>query len=142
MATDQKISTIDTEPVASGPVIENEIPTYRAISARAIFSVAFGVLSACTLAHPFFYVFAILAIGFGIWAHLKIQQFPDMLTGQGLANVGIGLGLVFGLASGTFSTVQYFVQVQTGESVRHEVCRCPRTRPTRVKCSGTTLILT
>ncbi len=73
---------------------------------------AFGVLSGCAFAHPFFYVFAILAIVFGIWAHLKIQQLPDILTGKGLANFGIGLGLVFGLASGTVSTVEYFVRVR------------------------------
>jgi hypothetical protein len=110
VATDQKISAIHTEQVASESVIENEIPTYRAISARAIFSVAFGALSACSFAHPFFYVFVILAIGFGIWAHLKIKQLPDILTGKGLANAGIGMGLVFGLASGTVSTVEYLVR--------------------------------
>ena len=98
--------------VASGPVIENEIPTYRAISARAIFSVACGVLSVCSFAHWFFYRFAVLAIVFGIWAHLKIKQLPDILTGKGLANFGIGLGLVFGLASGTVSTVEYFVRIR------------------------------
>jgi hypothetical protein len=110
VATDQRISTIDAERVEAAPVIENEIPTYRAISARAILSVACGVLSACALAHPFFYIFAILAIGLGIWAQVAIRRFPDMLTGQGLANAGIGLGLVFGLASGTITTVQYVVR--------------------------------
>ncbi len=112
MAVQQKTSTIDAEQVASAPVIENEIPTYRAISARAIFSVAFGVLSGCSFAHWIFYVFAVLAIVFGIWAHLKIQQLPDILTGKGLANFGIGLGLVFGLASGTVSTVEYMVRMR------------------------------
>jgi hypothetical protein len=110
VATDQKLSTIDREDVASGPVIENEIPTYRAISARAIFSVACGVLSVGSFAHWVFYIFSILAIGIGIWAHRKINQLPDVLTGKGLANAGIFLGLVFGLVSGTFSTVQYLVQ--------------------------------
>jgi hypothetical protein len=110
VATDQKITTIDAEHAASEPVIENEIPTYRAISARATLSVVFGLLSVFSFAHPFFYVFSILAIGFGIWAHQTIRRFPDMLTGQGLANAGIGLGLVFGLACGTFSTVQYVVR--------------------------------
>ena len=112
MATDQKISTIDTERVASGPVIENEIPTYRAISARAIFSVVCGVLAVCSFAHWFFYVFSILAIGFGVWAHQKIKQLPDILTGKGLANAGIFLGLVCGLASGTFFSVQYAVRTR------------------------------
>jgi hypothetical protein len=110
VATDQKMSTIDTERVASGEVIENEIPTYRAISVRAIFSVVCGVLAVCSFAHWFFYGFSILAIGFGIWAHQKIKQLPDVLTGKGLANAGIFLGLVFGLTSATFFTVQYGVR--------------------------------
>ena len=127
MAIDQKSSTIDAEQVASGQVIENEIPTYRAISARAIFSVAFGVLSGCGFAHWFFYTFAVLAIVFGIWAHLKIKQLPDILTGKGLANFGIGLGLVFGLASGTVSTVAVLCASQTGDPVCEDVCCCART---------------
>jgi Domain of unknown function (DUF4190) len=110
VATDQKTSTIDAESEAAGPAIENEIPTYRAISARAIFSVACGLLSVCSFAHPLFYAFSILAIGFGIWAHRAIRRFPDILTGRGLANAGIGLGLAFGLASGTITTVQYVVR--------------------------------
>jgi len=110
VATDQKTRTIDADSEAAGPAIENEIPTYRAISGRAIFSVACGLLSICSFADPVFYTFAILAIGFGIWAHRSIRRFPDMLTGRGLANAGIGLGLVFGLASGTITTVQYVVR--------------------------------
>ena len=110
MATDQKTSTIDADAEAAGPAIENELPTYRAISARAIFSVACGVLSVFSFADPFFYVFSILAVGLGIWAHQSIRRFPDMLTGLGLANAGIGLGLIFGLASGTITTVQYVVR--------------------------------
>ena len=110
MSTERETSTIDSEREAAGPVIENELPTYRAISARAVVSVACGVLSVCSFASPFFYAFSVLAIGFGIWAHRTIRRFPDMLTGQGLANVGIGLGLVFGLASGTVTTVQYAVR--------------------------------
>ena len=45
MATDQKTSTIDAESEVAGPAIENEMPTYRAISARAVVSVACGALS-------------------------------------------------------------------------------------------------
>jgi hypothetical protein len=108
----EKTGTIDTEPDTGGPAIENEIPTYRAISGRAIFSVACGVLSVCTFAHPLFYVFAILAIGLGIWAHRGIRQFPDMLTGQRLASTGIVLGLMFGLSAATITTVQYYVRTR------------------------------
>jgi len=49
-------------------------------------------------------------VGLGIWAQRSIRRFPDMLTGQKLANAGIGLGLIFGVASGTVTTVQYFVR--------------------------------
>jgi hypothetical protein len=112
VATDQKSRTIDTEREPAGSVIDNEIPTYRAISGRAIFSVACGVLSVCSFAHPFFYIFAILAVGFGIWAHRSIQRFPDMLTGSRLASAGIGLGLIFGLSAGTVATVQTYVRTR------------------------------
>ena len=112
MAIDQKTRTTEAEHDTAGPAIENEIPTYRAISAQAVFSVACGVLSVCTFAHPLFYVFAILAIGLGIWAHRTIRQFPDMLTGQRLASAGIGLGLIFGLSTATITTVQYYVRTR------------------------------
>jgi hypothetical protein len=112
VAIDQTTRTIDALPDAAGPAIENEIPTYRAISARAIFSVACGLLSVCTFAHPLFYAFAILAIGFGISAHRTIRHFPDMLTGQRLASAGIGLGLIFGLSAGTITTVQYYMRTK------------------------------
>ena len=112
MAIDQKTRTIEAEPGAVGPAIENEIPTYRAISGRAIFSVACGVLSVCSFAHWVFYVFAILAIGLGIWAHRTIRQFPDMFTGQRLASAGIGLGLIFGLSAATITTVQSYVRAR------------------------------
>jgi hypothetical protein len=110
VATDQKISTIDAESELAGPAIENELPAYRAISASAVVSVACGVLAVCSFANPLFYVFSILAVGFGVWAHRSILRFPDMLTGKGLANLGIGLGLIFGLAAGTISTVQYVIR--------------------------------
>ena len=92
MAIDQKTSLIDTEHEDAGAVIENEIPTYRAISGRAVFCLVCGVLSVFSFAHPVFYAFSILAVGLGIWAHRTIRRLPDMLTGQGLASTGIGLG--------------------------------------------------
>ena len=110
MATDQKTSLIDAEHDEAGTVIENEIPTYRAISGRAVFCVVCGVLSVLSFAHWVFYAFAILAIGMGIWALRTIRRLPDMLTGQRLASAGIVLGVVFGAASLTITTVQYFVR--------------------------------
>ena len=55
--TDQKASIIDIASEESGSIIENELPTYRAISAIAILSVVCGGLAIFCFAHPFFYVF-------------------------------------------------------------------------------------
>ena len=115
MAIDQRTSTAAAGTAPAGPAIENEIPTYRAISRQAIFSVACGALSVCSFAHPAFYLFSVLAVGLGILAQRAIRRYPDMLTGAGLANAGITLGLVFGLISGTVSTVQYFVRKRQAE---------------------------
>ena len=93
MATDQKTSTLNTDPELPDSVIENELPAYRAISVRAVFSLVCGAIAIFTFAHPFFYLAAILAVVLGIVAHRAIRQHPDMLTGHGIANAGIALGL-------------------------------------------------
>jgi len=112
VATDQKTSAIGIESGVPGPVIENELPTYRAISNLAIFSVVCGLVAIFSWAHYFFYLAAVLAIVLGMLAHRSIRRFPDMLTGHGLASAGIALGLIFGLGSGTFLTVQHFVRAR------------------------------
>jgi hypothetical protein len=86
--------------------IENEIPTYRAISSRAVLSFVCGVLALLSMAHPFFYAFAVLAVVLGITADRNITHYPDILTGRKLAQLGVALGLVFGLGIATVSTVQ------------------------------------
>jgi hypothetical protein len=112
VATDQKMSAIDTEQDAAEAVIENEIPTYRAISGRAVACLVCGVLSVLCFAHWVFYPLPILAICLGVWAHRAIRRFPDMLTGQRLASTGIGLGILFGAASLTITTVQHYVRTR------------------------------
>ena len=67
MATDQKTSTLGIEPDVPGSVIENELPTYRAISNLAIFSVVCGLVAIFSWAHHFFYVAAILASCWACW---------------------------------------------------------------------------
>ena len=99
-------------------MIENELPTYRAISNLAIFSLVCGALAIFSFAHPFFYLAAILAVVLGMLAHRAIRQYPDMLTGHGIANAGIALGLIFGLGCGTYTTVQTFVRTRMAETVR------------------------
>jgi len=108
VATDQKTGDVLTEPLA-GSVIENELPTYRAISPRAVFSLICGILSLFSLAHPFFYVFAVLAVVLGLSADRNIQRYPDMLTGRGLAKAGAAIGLIFGLGVFTVTAVQAYL---------------------------------
>jgi hypothetical protein len=110
VATDQKTSTIGIEGEVPGSVIDNELPTYRAISKLSIFSVVCGALSLFCWAHSVFYIAPVLAVVLGFLAYRSIRQYPDMLTGNGLASAGIALGLVFGLGSGTYTTVQSYVR--------------------------------
>lgn len=107
MATEQ-----DTKPATTDlnldhrAVIENEIPTYRAVSTRAIFALLCGLLAAFSFTHPIFYLFAVLAVILGVSADRSIQRHPDMLTGQTLARLGVLLGLVFGLSIAAITNLQ------------------------------------
>jgi hypothetical protein len=99
-----------TSPPASSPAvsaIDNEFPTYRAISPHAVLSVVAGVLAIFCVVHLAFLVFAALAVLLGFYAERKIQAYSDVLTGRSLAQAGIGLGLVFGLGSSTMQVVQW-----------------------------------
>jgi hypothetical protein len=114
VATDQKESSV----VSGGPqvsAIENEIPTYRAVSTRAVFSLLCGILSALSIAHTSFFTFSVLAIILGLTADRKIQRYPDILTGRGLAQTGAGLGMVFGLGIGTLLFVQNYLRSRSAE---------------------------
>jgi len=115
VATDQKISLIDAGTDQIGSVIENELPAYRAISRLAVLSLICGFLALFSFAHWFFYSFAILAILVGIAANVAIKRYSDILTGSGFASAGIALGLIFGLASGTITTVQSYVRDREAE---------------------------
>jgi Domain of unknown function (DUF4190) len=89
--------------------IENELPTYRAIDNRAVASVICGVLASFSFAHLGFLFFAVAALVLGVMANVGIKRNPDMLTGRRVANVGIGLGLIFGLTVITYSSIQSFI---------------------------------
>lgn len=113
--TDHKSSKGLSElPLASA--IENELPTYRAISPQAVLSLLCGVMSLFSIASPFFYLFAVLAIVLGYSADRNIKRYPDMLTGRGLAQAGAALGLIFGLGVFTMSTVQGLVRSRNAAS--------------------------
>jgi hypothetical protein len=115
VATDQKRPLFADEADLPSSAIENEIPSYRAISQYAIFSVLFGILASFSFASLFFLVFSVLAVILGILAHLGIKQYPEILTGRRLANVGIALGLIFGLVVSTYTGVQSFVLTREAE---------------------------
>ena len=115
MATDHKTTGILSELPLDSP-IENELPTYRAISPRAVLSLICGVLAIFSFANPFFYVFSLLAIVLGFSADRNIRRYSDVLTGQGLAKTGVALGLVFGLGTFTITSVQGFVRTRNAES--------------------------
>jgi hypothetical protein len=101
-------STITAESTA--PVIENEFPSYRAISRGAVFSALFGILSLFCFADPWdFLILPILAIITGIFADFRIKRYSDILTGRKIAHAGIAMGLMFGLSAMTLDTVQRFL---------------------------------
>jgi hypothetical protein len=93
--------------------IENEFPAYRAISPQAVLSLVLGFVSLFSFMHPFFLSFAVAAIALGVYADRRIQRMSDVLTGRGLAQLGIALGLIFGLASLTTAAVQDFKLVRS-----------------------------
>ncbi|WP_165219248.1 hypothetical protein [Aquisphaera insulae] len=118
MATQQRPVEATLNPAI--PAIENELPTYRAVSTRAILAFLCGLVSLFSIANPFFYVFAILAIILGTSADRSIQKFPDMLTGRWLAQAGIAFGLVFGLGILTITSIQAFMLQRNAEQfARH-----------------------
>jgi hypothetical protein len=106
---EQKLNPAATDPEVVS-AIENELPAYRAISPRAVFALILGILSVLSFASLYFLAVAVAAVLIGYLADRKIQRLPDVLTGRGLAQAGIGLGLIFGLTSTTISTVQSFVR--------------------------------
>lgn len=99
-----------------GSAIENELPTYRAISWRAILSLLLGILALFSVAHSSFYLCAVLAVLLGITADWNIQRYSDILTGRKLAQTGVALGLIFGLGIFTVTTVQAMVRSHSAAS--------------------------
>ena len=109
MALDQ-----DQKPLASisAPTsgIDNEIAAYRAISPAAILSLICGVLAVLCFTSWFFLAFTLAAIVLGLSAERRIRRDPEIWTGRKLAQAGMALGLVFGLAAVTSTLVQDFLR--------------------------------
>lgn len=127
MATDQSTRGIVAEPPGTS-AIENELPTYRAISTRAIVSLICGVLSLFSVASPYFFLLAVLAVVLGVTADRKIQRHPDMLTGRGLAKAGAAMGFIFGLGIFTITTVQGMLRTRDAEHFAREYAQVLKTK--------------
>ena len=100
MAIDQTPTTSSPESAVK-PAIENEFPTYRAISSTAVLSLLFGLASVFCYADLWFLLLVAGAVILGLVSLRRIRQLPDVLTGATFARVGIGIGLLFGLTSVT-----------------------------------------
>jgi hypothetical protein len=88
--------------------IENEIPTYRAISPAAVFSLCLGLLSGLSFVDEVYLLgllAAVAAVVTGAYAEYQMRRQPDALTGRGFAQAGIALGLICGLSSQTIGLV-------------------------------------
>lgn len=107
MAIDQNHPNPSPE-LAAKPAIDNEFPTYRAISSTAVLSLIFGLASVFCYASLWFLCLVAAAVALGLYSLRKISQLPEVLTGAGLARVGIGIGLLFGLTSVTRAVTEEF----------------------------------
>ena len=104
MAIDE--TTSSTTEKSGSSAIENEFPTYRAISALAVWSLIFGAGSILSFASPWFLILTVISVTFGVMSLRKIKRLPDVLTGAKIANAGIGVGLLFGLSAVTHTVVE------------------------------------
>lgn len=119
MAIEQNVKVQAEDESAS--VIENELPAYRAVSPSAVFALILGLMSLLSFASPYFLVFSALAIVFGYKAERTIKKYPDMYTGRGLAQAGLGLGLIFGLTSITVATVLGVLRANSAKAFAREM---------------------
>ena len=115
MSIEQNITAPVTEPETVS-AIENEIPAYRAINPHAIVALILGVLAVFSFASWYFLSLAVAAVVVGFLADRKIQRFPNVLTGRGLAQAGIGLGLTFGLTALSITAVQGVIRTSQAKA--------------------------
>jgi hypothetical protein len=103
----------------SRSAIENEIPAYRAVSPGAVTALILGVLAILSFVSWYFLPIAVLAVVVGFLADRKIQKLPDVFTGRGIAQAGLGLGLIFGLTSVAINTVQSAINTKNATAFAH-----------------------
>lgn len=125
MSLEQNVSPSPTtpQPQPAASAIENEFPTYRAISPHAVIAVIAGALSIFSALHGAFLLCALGAVVLGVYAERKIQRYSDILTGRSLAQAGIAMGLIFGLGTVTIQFVQYQLQKSQAAAFGKEVAK-------------------
>jgi hypothetical protein len=79
--------------------IENEIPTYRAVSALALTSAVCGLLAGLSFVSPWWLIVAGFAVVLGAISAWRIHVRPDTLTGRSFAHAGLAMGLMFSVSS-------------------------------------------
>lgn len=109
------------EPSTPGVGLDYVIPAYRAISPTAVVALLLGLLSVASFVEPTFFVAAALAIVVGLAAERTIRRMPEVYTGRGLAQAGVALGMVFGLAAGTNMAVNGMIVRRGAASFGREV---------------------
>jgi hypothetical protein len=98
-----------SRPIAAdleSPIIDNEMPAYRAVQPLAIMSFIAGAASVLSFTSPYFVLFGVLGLILGLLALRTIARLPEIYTGEKIANAGIGLGLLFSLSALTITFVQ------------------------------------
>ena len=99
------------------------IPAYRAVSPTAVVSLLLGLLAVASFVEPTFFAASALAIVVGLVADRKIRRMPEVYTGRGLAQAGIAMGLVFGLAAGTNMIVNAMIIRRGANAFGREVAK-------------------
>jgi len=97
------------------PIIENELPAYRAISTAAVLSLVTGVGSVFCYADLWFLLLAAAAVLLGLSALKSIRRYPDVLTGSAIAKVGIGIALLFAATAITrLASTDVYLRIDAG----------------------------
>lgn len=95
--------------------VANELPSYRAITPLAVWSLIFGLVSILGFAWEGFWSLPVVSIVLGLLALRKTKKYPEMYTGAGIARAGVALATIFGIASFTTDKVQGLVRTQQAE---------------------------
>lgn len=114
---------------AAAPALDYVVPAYRAVSPLAVVSLVLGLFSVLCFASLNFLIAAVGAAVSGGLALRNIRRFPDMLTGQGIAQAGMALGLIFGMAAFSSSYLQYFLQKREATRFAEAILAMIREQP-------------